>query len=192
MGTAAGPGLAAAGSIASAGFGLAASSEKAKGIELQAEGVNAGNQFQAAELDRAAEYGDLKAVQTGAQMTQKLNMTLGNIDAIRAASHTDPTSPTGAAFRDAQEDIGITQKTITVDNILAQSRKQEAEAAYLRVAGANALLAGKVGANAARLGGYADFFGKLAGAGGGSGGGGDDKPKSSGSGYEGGTPGYAG
>ena len=148
-------------SIASAGFGLAASSEKAKGVKLQAQGVQAGDEFQAAELDRAAKYGDLKAEQVGAQRTQQLNRTLGNIDAIRAASHADPTSPTGAAYRDYQEEIGGTQKSIEVSNILAQSRKQEAEAAYLRVAGANALLSGDVGAHAQLLGGYADAAGKV-------------------------------
>lgn len=160
MGAAAGP-LAGVTSIASAGFALEASSEKAKGVELQAQGVNAGNQFQAAELDRAAEYGDLKADQTGTTMTQRLNMTLGNIDAIRAASHTDPTSPSGAAYRNQQEDIGTKQTTTTVNNILADARQKEADAAYLRVAGANALLAGKVGARAVRLGGYADALGKV-------------------------------
>ncbi len=169
MGSAAGPGTAAVASIASAGFGLAASGEKAHAVELQAAGVNAGNQFQADELERAAQYGDVKAVQTGAQLTQRLNMTLGNIDAIRAASHTDPTSPSGVAYRDSQEYIGTTQRGIAVENILAQSQKQESEAAYLRVAGANALLSGKVGAHAVRLGGYADFAAKI---GQGSGGGG--------------------
>lgn len=141
MGSNAGPGLQA--------IGLALAF---KGTMNAAKGQQQADEFQAAELDQAAKYGDLKAVQTGATMTQKLNQTLGNIDVIRAASHNDPTSPTGAAYRDYQEDIGITQKTTTVDNILAQSRKQEAEAAYLRAAGHNALLAGKISAWSSLLG----------------------------------------
>jgi hypothetical protein len=39
----------------------------------------------------------------------------GNIDAVRAAAHTDPTSPTGAAIRDWNAALGLTQKTIAID-----------------------------------------------------------------------------
>lgn len=123
-----------------------------KGTMNAAEGEKAADEYKAAGLERAAQYGELKAEQTGAQLTQRLNTTLGNIDAIRAAAHTDPTSPTGAAYRDTQEDIGTTQKTTAVNSILAQSKQQEADAAYLRVAGRNALLAGKISA-------YAGLFG---------------------------------
>src|SRR5450432_1314225 len=76
---------------------------------LQSQGVAAGDDYQAAKLEQAAQYGDLKAVQTGGQMTRQLNQTLGNIDAVRAAANADPNSPTGAAFRDNQESIGDTQ-----------------------------------------------------------------------------------
>lgn len=131
-----------------------------KGTMDAAKGVKAGNDFQAAELDQAAKYGDLKAEQTGAQMTDRLNITLGNIDVIRAAAHTDPTSPTGAAVREHTEDLGTNAKNITVDSILAQSRKQEADAAYLRVAGNNALLAGKYSAWGGLLGAAGSAVGK--------------------------------
>lgn len=151
MGAAAGP-VGGVMSIASVGLSAMSTLDKA-------EGQKAANDFQAAELDRAAEYGDLKAVQTGASMTQKLNMTLGNIDVIRAAAHTDPTSPTGAAVRDYSEDLGTNQKNIAVDNILAQSQKQRADAAYLRVAGQNALLAGQIGAGGQILGGIGGALG---------------------------------
>lgn len=186
MGNTAGPGLTAATSLASVGLSIAGTESsyegakyQAAGARLKAQGENAADQFQANELDRAAEYGDLKADQTGAQLTQRLNVTLGNIDAMRAAAHTDPSSPTGAAVRDFQESVGLNQKSITVSNILAQSRKQESEAAYLRVAGANALLAGDVaargimlGARGARLAGYSNAISKFGQGGGGGGGGG--------------------
>lgn len=133
-------------SLVSAGLG-------AYSTYMKAEGVKAADDYQAAELDRAAEYGKLKADQTGAIMTQRLNTTLGNIDAIRAASHNDVTSPTGAAYRDRQEQIGVTQKTTTVSSILAQARQQQADAAYLRQAGEQALLAGKIAAAGQLLGG---------------------------------------
>ncbi len=111
----------------------------------QAQGVKAGDEFKAASEERAAEYGRLKATQTGAEMTMRLNQTLGNIDAIRGASHDDPSSPTGAAFRDAQENLGNWQRSIVTGNILAQARQQDADAAYLRAAGSNALLNGEIG-----------------------------------------------
>lgn len=145
MGAAAGPAAAGA-SLVSAGLGAYATYEKAKGVK-------AANEFQAAELELQAEYGRLKADQTSAQLTQKLNQTLGNIDAIRAASHTDPTSPSGVAYRDYQEEIGVTQKSITVGSILAKSRQQEADAAYLRKSGSDALLLGKIGAVGQLIGG---------------------------------------
>lgn len=159
MGAAAGP----IGAVTSmVGLGLSAESTM-----MKAEGQKAANDFQAAELDRAAEYGDLKAVQTGAQMTQKLNITLGNIDVMRAAAGTDPASPTGAALRANSENIANDQKTITTNNILAQSQKQRADAAYLRVAGANALLAGQIGAGGQLIGGIGGAIGKLSGGSGG-------------------------
>ena len=56
-------------------------------------------------------------------MTRNLNITLGNIDAVRAAAHTDPTSPTGAAVRDYAETTGTEQKNIAVDSITAQAQE---------------------------------------------------------------------
>ena len=143
MGAAAG--IAAPLSMLSAGLSAFSGVEKALGTK-------SADEYQSAELERAAEYGRLKATQTSGQMTQKLNQTLGNIDVIRAAAHDDPTSPTGAAYRDYQEMIGDTQKTLTVQSILAQSQQQEADAAYLRQAGHAALLAGEIGAAGSFLG----------------------------------------
>lgn len=176
MGAAAGPliGGPASSVLSVAGVGLSA-----MGTYEKAQGQQQADEFQAAELDRATDYGDLKAVQTGAAMTQKLNITLGNIDVMRAAANTDPNSPTGAAVREYSENLAGEQKNITTDNILAQSQQQRADAAYLRVAGSNALLAGKMGAFGQLLGG----FGPSAGSGNfgiGSGGGGGGGSSSSG------------
>lgn len=115
---------------------------------LQSQGVAAADDFQATKLESAATYGELKAVQTGGQMTRSLNQTLGNIDAVRAAAGADPSSPTGAAFRDNQEDIGTTQKTTTVNSILAQSLQDRNDAAYYKSASSNALFAGEISAAA--------------------------------------------
>jgi hypothetical protein len=121
---------------------------QAYGDYEKGKGTQAADEFQAAELQRAAEYGDLKAVQTNAQLTRNINLTLGHIDAVRAAARADPTSPTGAAVRDYTEQVGTEQKGIQVGNILAQVKQQEADAAYLRYAGNQALLSGEIAAGA--------------------------------------------
>lgn len=143
MGAAAGGGISAAGGTSLASLGLSAYA-----TILQAQGTASADEFQAKKLEEAATYGDLKAVQTGGQMTRNINTTLGNIDAVRAAANADPSSPTGAAIRDNAEDIGTDQKNITVNSILQQSRQERADAAYYRSAGDNALLAGGIGAAA--------------------------------------------
>jgi hypothetical protein len=119
---------------------------------MQGEGVSAADTYKAETLDRAAQYGELTATQTNAQMTRNLNITLGNIDAVRAASHDDPTSPTGAALRDTTEALGTERKNIAVDSITAQAQEDEANAAYLREASSAALLSGDLTAGAGLLG----------------------------------------
>lgn len=118
---------------------------------LQAQGTATADTFQADRLTTAARYGDLKATQTGAQMTRSLNTTLGNIDAVRAAAHADPNSPTGAAFRDNQEMIGDTQRGIAVGNIEAQANQDRSDAAFYRQASSSALLSGDISAAAGVL-----------------------------------------
>lgn len=109
---------------------------------VAAQGTSTADLYKAEQLDEAAQYGELKAVQTNAQMTRNLSMTLGHIDAVRAASHTDPTSPTGAAVRDFVEQTGTEQKNITVDSIEQQARMDESNAQYMRQASSQALLGG--------------------------------------------------
>ena len=127
---------------------LASVGLSAYGAKTAAAGTAAGDNYQAAILDRAAQYGELQAKQTNAEMTRKLTTTLGNIDAVRAAAHTDPSSPTGGAVRDYAEKVGNEQKSIKVNSILAQSQMDTANATYLRQAGNTALLAGNITAGA--------------------------------------------
>ena len=115
---------------------------------LQSQGTATADNYQADRLTTAAQYGDLKATQTGAQMTRNLNTTLGNIDAVRAASNADPNSPTGAAFRDNQETLGNEQKGIAVDSIEAQANQDRNDAAYYRNASSQALMSGDISAAA--------------------------------------------
>jgi hypothetical protein len=132
-------------SIAGAGLG-------AYGDILKGQGTAAGDTFKANMLEVNAQRGQVAAVETGADLSTRLTQTIGNIDAMQSAAHTDITSPTAAAVRDTQEQRGLTQKSIAVDQIMAQSQQEEAEAAYLRSAGKTALLSGEIGAGADILG----------------------------------------
>jgi hypothetical protein len=167
-------------SLASTGFTAEGDILKGKSAQLQAQGVSAADTFKAEQLERAAEYGDLKAAQTAGQMTRNLNVTLGNIDAIRAAAHNDPTSPTGAAYRGMVEEVGGEQKEITVSSILAQSQEDVASAAYLRQASGRALLAGDIGQATAGIAATADILKGIAGAFGSTSGGGGSSSASGG------------
>lgn len=142
MGNTGGPTLA-----SMAGVGLSAYGQVLKG-----EGEQAGAEYRAQRLERQAQIGKVAATQTNVQGLEELNTTLGNIDAIRAAAHTDPTSPTGAALRDRAEYLGYRGTNIAVANILEQTKQQEADAQYLRTAGKYALLGGRIGAAATILG----------------------------------------
>jgi len=56
---------------------LASAGLSAYSTMLQAKGTASADEYQSAKLEQAATYGDLKAVQTGGQMTRNLNQTLG-------------------------------------------------------------------------------------------------------------------
>jgi hypothetical protein len=126
-------------SLASLGFSAASSI-------MQGEGTASADTYKAETLDRAAQYGELKATQTNSQLTRNLVISLGNLDAVRAAARGDPSSPTGMAVRDYVEQTQTEKKDITVDSITAQAQEDEANAAYLRDASSKALLGGELGA----------------------------------------------
>jgi hypothetical protein len=130
---------------------LASMGLSAAGSLMTGFGKSTADTFQAEMLDRQAQYKGLEAAQTNAQMIRNLGITLGNIDAVRAASHDNPASPTGAAVRDYTEQVGTEQKNIKVDSIMAQAQMDEANAAYLRNASSVALLSGGIDAGAGIL-----------------------------------------
>jgi hypothetical protein len=152
---------------AAGGLSLAATGFKMLGDYTSSRAMAGADVYQSELLEQQATYGRLKADQTNAQMTRNLAITLGHVDAVRAAMHTDPTSPTGAAVRGEMEATGQMKKEITVENILQQSRMDEANAAYMRSAASNALLAGDIsmagtafsGASGAMAGGQPGPFG---------------------------------
>ena len=129
---------------AAGGMSLAATGFKMLGDYTSSRAEAGAETYKSELLEQQAEYGRLKATQTNAQMTRNLAITLGHVDAVRAAMHTDPTSPTGAAVRGEIEATGQMKKDITVENILQQARMDEANAAYLRSQSSNALLYGDI------------------------------------------------
>lgn len=147
-------------SLASVGLSVA-------GTMTQAQGTANADTYKSEVLQQQAQYGELKATQTNAQLTRNLTMTLGNIDAVRAAAHTDPTSPTGAAVRDYVEQTAIDQKNIKVNSITQQAQMDEGNSAYLRTASSEALLAGDLSAGAGVLKGIGGAVGGIGGFGGG-------------------------
>jgi hypothetical protein len=131
-----------------AGTSIMGAGLSAYGDILSGQGTAAGENYKAAALENAAQRGRVAAVQAGASATERLNFDLANIDAARAAAHSDPTSPTGAAIRDWNEQLGLTKKAIDVDNLMAQSQQEASDAAYLRSASKYALLGGELSAGA--------------------------------------------
>ena len=128
----------------SGGMSLAATGFKMLGDYTSSRAEAGAEVYKSELLEQQAEYGRLKATQTNAQMTRNLAITLGHVDAVRAAMHTDPSSPTGAAVRGEMEATGQMRKDITVENILQQARMDEANAAYMRSQSSNALLSGNI------------------------------------------------
>ena len=131
--------------IAAAPLSLASLGMQAAGTGLGAFGSFSADKYQSEALKLAAQEGELQATQTNAQLTARMNQTLGNIDAVRAAAHTDPSSPTGAQARGTVEGALEQQKTNQVDTILAQSYMDESQSQYLASASSMALLSGGLG-----------------------------------------------
>jgi hypothetical protein len=66
---------------------------------------------------------------------------VGEVAALLAVGRRDAHPRTRAAV-DWHETLGLTQKSISVDNIIAQSNQEASDAAYLRQAGSQALKKG--------------------------------------------------
>lgn len=152
MGAAALP-LAAAGSIASAGFGAASSLAQGEAGRAQAQAAASKAEFDAQRAERAAEIGRVQAAQTDATLREELNTTLANIDAISAASNVAPNSPTRLAIKEHEAEISDRQRRSRVASIRMQADEDtrtagydRSVAAYQRSVGKSALLAGSLGA----------------------------------------------
>lgn len=123
------------GSAASVGaMGLTALSNVMTG-----QGTKAADNAQAGELDERAQLAQVAATETNANLTEKLNQSIGNLAALRAAAGDSPTSPTDVAVRSQTEAYANQNRVIQVGNILSQSEADTASANYLRQAGSFAL-----------------------------------------------------
>jgi hypothetical protein len=151
------------GQAAAGGTSLAATGFKVLGEYVSSRAEAGAATYKSELLEQEAEFGRLKATQTNAQLTRNLAITLGHVNAVRAAMHTDPTSPTGAAVRGEMEATGQMRKDITVENIVQQARMDEANAAYMRSQASNALLEGNLAMLATGAQGLAGAFGGMGG-----------------------------
>ena len=140
----------AAGGMSVLAAGLTAFSDVEKGA-----GQKSADAMQAAELRTRAAYAGAAAAETTATLSDRLATTLGNIDVVRAAAHTDPSSPTTLALRSRATEVGNQQKAIRVGNILAQQSEDLAGASYLDTAGTFAMNMGYLSAATDVAGGIA-------------------------------------
>jgi hypothetical protein len=161
-----------AGGSGGGGFGAGASGTSLLALGLSAfadvekgAGQQAADNFQADRATEAAKFGRLQADLADTTAHEKLNVQLGNIDAIRAAAHIDPTSPTTAAVEQWQTEISERQRLATSGTLRAQAATDDASAAYLRKLGSYAQQQGYLNAGIDILGGASKWGG---GAGGGS------------------------
>jgi hypothetical protein len=128
-------------------LGLSAYGDVEKGAATQSS-----DEFQAAKATQAAQVGRLQADLTDTTSHERLNTTLGNIEAVRSAAHIDPTSPTTAAVEQWQTQISERQRLATSGTLRTQAAADDANAAYLTQAGQFAQTQGYLSA-AARVAG---------------------------------------
>lgn len=119
---------------------------------MKGEGQQSADDFQAAKLKQAAEYGRAAGSEADVQLRENLNNQLSNIDAVRAAANIDPTSPTTAALKDRTAMIGDRSRSIQVGNIMAKAAQDEADSNYLTQAGSFAYTMGALGGVTAAAG----------------------------------------
>lgn len=123
-----GAAAASAASVASLGLTVA-------GDIMGGSAKKAADDYQAARLEQAAEFGKTQATLTDTTMRENLNSTIGTIQAVRAAAGIDPTSPTSGALIEMNSERADRQRMAAVGSINAQTAEQQASAKYLREAG---------------------------------------------------------
>lgn len=144
--------IAAGASLLSIGLGAMSTIQKGEGEKSAAD-------YKATRAEEAAKFGRLQAELTDTTLTEHLNTTLANIDAIRAGGNLSPASPTGIAISAENEKRSDRQRIAALTTARSQAASDEAGARYLRQAGDFALTQSYLQAGAGVAGGVAKGFG---------------------------------
>ncbi|MBM3505903.1 MAG: hypothetical protein FJX65_18835 [Alphaproteobacteria bacterium] len=166
--------VAVAASIPQAGFGVASSIAKGQ-QERAAANMRANEAEMAAQrAERAAEFGRVQADQTDVSHREEPATVLANIDAQRASSGLDPTSPTGIALKERETEVSDRDRRNRVTGLRLQAEEDERQAAYgrsvatyQRAVGRSALKLSYFNAGASLAGGAAGIASAFGGASGG-------------------------
>ena len=105
--------------------------------------------------------GLIKANQTDTAMTQHLTETLGNINAVRAASGVEMASPSGTAIENATIGLGNQDITRTVGNIQNQAFQDLQASQFYTKAAQTARDNEGLGVAGALIGGIGGLLGKF-------------------------------
>jgi hypothetical protein len=136
---------------------LAASGLSVVGAVLGGSAKAQGDEFEAQQAENAATIGQTTAAQTSTYMNQDLQRQIQNIQAIRASSGVEDTSPTDEAIANNVFARGQQQIGVKVGNINEQVAADQEAASFYTSSASNALIGGL-------LGGAGSLFGGLGGA----------------------------
>lgn len=126
---------------------------------MSAYGQYQGQQYAAAQSERAAEVGRIQANQTDSAYRQELTSTIANIRALRAGAGVGARSPTGMAIEAAQARKSDRDRRIDVGNKRMQATQDQNDARFRRSSAGWALLGGAAGAVGQNYGGLTKYFG---------------------------------
>jgi hypothetical protein len=123
-----------------------------------AQGQAKQDEYEAQKSLEAAQYGRIKAAQTGEIMTQNMTRMLGHISAVRASAGSDIRSPSTAAVMANQEGLAERERAIRMGNEFAQVREDEQASKMYTDAASRSLLGGYLGAAGSLVGGLGGAF----------------------------------
>jgi hypothetical protein len=123
-----------------------------------AQGQAKADEYEAQKSLEAAQYGRIKAAETGEIMTQNMTRMLGHIAAVRASARADVRSPSTAAVMANQEGLSERERAIRMGNIFAQTREDEQASKMYTDAASRTLLGGYLGAAGSLVGGLGGAF----------------------------------
>jgi hypothetical protein len=117
------------------GLSLASTGFAAAGQMAQGKGQQAAANYEAGRKDLAAKFARAQAAQVDAHLSEELNTTIANINAVRAAQGGSPLSPTTQALIDNESKMSDRERKLRVNNLKAEASEAEGAANYLRYSG---------------------------------------------------------